>query len=173
MAHTFDTDVANAMDILAMAAKPRIDDKVLHVMTYMTKRDLQKLYRSKQCGDKKTLQFLGKYTQCPLTMVENPAFQANGIGLMVVCEETKQFWYDDRSTDDILTASVMHAGGPLGLEEITPIYMQSNHCTGCWVCGAALTAVSRCSHCKFARYCGVECQASHWAEHKKQCKEFR
>ena len=39
----------------------------------------------------------------------------------------------------------------------------------CEVCGARST-IHRCSKCRTARYCSVDCQASHWEDHKDYCQ---
>ena len=39
----------------------------------------------------------------------------------------------------------------------------------CVVCGAR--ASSRCSRCKRQKYCGKQCQQSHWPHHKPVCKQ--
>ena len=31
-------------------------------------------------------------------------------------------------------------------------------------------ATKRCARCRSAKYCSVECQKSHWSEHKKNCQ---
>jgi len=45
----------------------------------------------------------------------------------------------------------------------------------CSMCGLAPkgdnTALFRCSKCKSAQYCGKNCQAKHWPEHKLVCKK--
>ena len=38
---------------------------------------------------------------------------------------------------------------------------------------ASDSALMECSQCHDARYCGRECQTSHWNEHKVRCKEIR
>ncbi|GFH56413.1 hypothetical protein CTEN210_12889 [Chaetoceros tenuissimus] len=35
------------------------------------------------------------------------------------------------------------------------------------------SALLECSRCRFARYCGKDCQASDWDKHKKACKAIR
>lgn len=45
--------------------------------------------------------------------------------------------------------------------------------TTCARCGASDTKLLRCSICKGPRYCSVECQRNHWAEHKPLCKPHK
>ena len=40
--------------------------------------------------------------------------------------------------------------------------------THCWTCETP-TAALRCSRCKLARYCGVECQRLDYDEHRQVC----
>jgi len=40
----------------------------------------------------------------------------------------------------------------------------------CAKCGKSGSDFRRCSRCKEARYCGVECQKTHWPTHKADCK---
>lgn len=41
----------------------------------------------------------------------------------------------------------------------------------CAVCGKK-GKVLRCAKCKYAAYCGKECQRADWASHKKECKKI-
>jgi len=43
----------------------------------------------------------------------------------------------------------------------------------CAGCGAVKTQseLKLCSKCKIVRYCGLECQRSHWREHKEACTQ--
>ncbi len=41
----------------------------------------------------------------------------------------------------------------------------------CWHCGAKPAALKHCSRCKLARYCNVECQRLHRAQHKSECTQ--
>ena len=42
---------------------------------------------------------------------------------------------------------------------------------GCFECGKPATL--RCSRCKTTWYCSTVCQAGAWAEHQRQCEDFR
>ena len=39
----------------------------------------------------------------------------------------------------------------------------------CLHCGRKEIHMGKCSGCKWARYCSVQCRNSHWAEHKRLC----
>lgn len=39
----------------------------------------------------------------------------------------------------------------------------------CVVCGSRPEKLSRCSLCKFAKYCGINCQKKDWSDHKCVC----
>ena len=41
----------------------------------------------------------------------------------------------------------------------------------CLACGSAPTAPARCGGCKFAHFCGVECQKVGWAKHGPACEK--
>jgi hypothetical protein len=41
--------------------------------------------------------------------------------------------------------------------------------SSCSKCGTQSAALKRCSRCKQASYCGVECQNAAWKGHKKTC----
>lgn len=41
----------------------------------------------------------------------------------------------------------------------------------CIGCKKLVLQFSRCSRCKVAYYCNIECQRSHWNEHKRICRE--
>lgn len=43
----------------------------------------------------------------------------------------------------------------------------------CFACGKESVAMSHCSACKVARYCGEQCQRSHWQAHKAQCSDLK
>ena len=50
------------------------------------------------------------------------------------------------------------------------------HARTCAACGARETRVEEfklCSACKRAAYCGKDCQAAHWRQHKAACKAAR
>lgn len=42
----------------------------------------------------------------------------------------------------------------------------------CFYCGKNNTSMKKCSKCKYAYYCSVDCQKEHWNTHKKTCKEM-
>ena len=42
-------------------------------------------------------------------------------------------------------------------------------CIGGGEAGGAAPALQQCSRCRMVRYCGRECQAAHWPEHKAFC----
>ena len=41
----------------------------------------------------------------------------------------------------------------------------------CWNCGK--TAINRCTGCKVANYCSIECQKKNWKEHKDECARLK
>ena len=43
----------------------------------------------------------------------------------------------------------------------------------CNECNKPLVKVMRCSRCKMAHYCGVDCQLKAWKEHKIECKKYQ
>ena len=44
-------------------------------------------------------------------------------------------------------------------------------CTGCGK--QSVSGLKRCSQCRLAYYCTVDCQRAHWKEHKKICTVFK
>ena len=44
---------------------------------------------------------------------------------------------------------------------------------GCFKCGTKAVNTKRCSGCKFAKYCTVDCQKADWKKHKPECKAAR
>ncbi|KAG2436706.1 hypothetical protein HXX76_006232 [Chlamydomonas incerta] len=42
----------------------------------------------------------------------------------------------------------------------------------CVACGKMYHKTQLCSRCKSVRYCGRECQAAHWKEHKQECPKL-
>lgn len=43
----------------------------------------------------------------------------------------------------------------------------------CGACDSTGSSLLKCSGCRLVSYCGTECQARHWKEHKSTCKEKR
>ena len=67
----------------------------------------------------------------------------------------------------------LHPGDPLIVEH-PGVFVLSNSVRGerCDFCFAAKTTLQKCSICKFARYCGRECQKKAWKEHKIECRRL-
>ena len=55
-----------------------------------------------------------------------------------------------------------------GGEQPKPIKVSKVCCAHCGVCKEAL---QQCSRCKVALFCGRECFAAAWPEHKKTCRK--
>ena len=60
------------------------------------------------------------------------------------------------------------------LESTPAVFVLSNNVRGlsCDLCFAKREELQRCSKCKFARYCGRECQKKAWKEHKIECERI-
>lgn len=60
------------------------------------------------------------------------------------------------------------------LESTPSVFVLSNNVRGfcCDLCFAKREELQRCSKCKFARYCGRECQKKAWKEHKIECERI-
>lgn len=43
----------------------------------------------------------------------------------------------------------------------------------CLGCGDTEKKQKKCGSCGVARYCSVECQRSHWSDHKRSCGEMK
>lgn len=55
-------------------------------------------------------------------------------------------------------------------------FMEKKHSSGAEKCSAPncfQVGKLRCSKCRAQRYCGVECQRSHWKEHKTWCEALQ
>ena len=44
-------------------------------------------------------------------------------------------------------------------------------CASCGVAGGDDIKLKDCTACHLVKYCGIECQRSHWRQHKKECKK--
>lgn len=85
-------------------------------------------------------------------------------------EEKVETWFIlPRDPDELfgaLAASVVREDLPM---RAAPAARPSERST-CDNCSVALVRIRTCSLCKFAVYCGAECQKAHWrAVHKREC----
>ncbi len=81
----------------------------------------------------------------------------------------------DGPRESVLTRG--HIGSSSRLENVISRLQKSllDKCSNpnCTSAASECTNLSECASCHQTRYCGRECQLSHWEEHKTRCKEVR
>lgn len=91
------------------------------------------------------------------------------ISKMADMESVKVF--DTRDKGRGIRALKCFKAGELVLESLPDLFVLGNNVRGkrCDFCFAPSPDLSRCSKCKFARYCGRKCQSKAWKFHKNEC----
>lgn len=69
--------------------------------------------------------------------------------------------------EDRREASVLHSVDAIVAGRLVPQFDMLLNCAGC---DEPNRGMKRCSRCKNARYCTVECQTTHWPIHKRTCR---
>ncbi|EIN07038.1 hypothetical protein PUNSTDRAFT_104486 [Punctularia strigosozonata HHB-11173 SS5] len=72
------------------------------------------------------------------------------------------------SGEDNFSVSCVLPIGPLDFADVARL--NADELKGCIVCGKQ--TLKECSRCRSAKYCGPECQKSHWREHKPVCRSI-
>lgn len=109
--------------------------------------------------------------QLPTQLRELPIMEAEYDPVLEVCTHVLVNGFGAFTC--VLPRSVLNMSGS-SFEYLPPVTGHENKSKGgCASCGELPKegqTFARCSGCSILKYCTVECQRNHWAEHKAVCK---
>lgn len=77
---------------------------------------------------------------------------------------------DSKLFADTLGRGPLEAAAAGNAEYLQALRAEAGAQRCCAQCGEARPSLRCCARCLAARYCGRECQAAHWQQHKAQCR---
>lgn len=153
-----------ALNICVCISGQRISEfkgmSLAHVFNYKTEKEVVKDSTIKVNNG--VLQLKGMYMREPIP--DGIEVDCSKEFLAIIrCEETRDLVYG-RFPYDVLPSCYNGRLAVLKTESVDG--------KGCTMCGKQVP-VHRCTACKVARYCSVDCQKAHWPKHKHQCNAIK